>query len=253
MLNIDDIVLLEVGPGRALTTLSMQKKDLKSLASIPSLPLPNEGKMRIMVFYPHLGIYGSTGLLQTGDYSTENGKKKEIWLPSYAFDRKPCWLDIESKVPAQNGSLKNLENVMDVNITKTSKTDIESVESMRKTQILEKIAEIIEDNSGIEIDASQYDLNFLELGLDSLVLTQMAINLKNQFKSPITFRQLNGELGSPNLLAEHLDKVMPNTLMAVPKMNRKLTSIEKRYLRKWVRYSQASAPQMTIVKSLLWI
>ena len=49
---------------------------------------------------------------------------------------------------------------------------------MRKPIILNKIAEIIEDNSGIEIEANEYNQSFLELGLDSLVLTQMAINLK---------------------------------------------------------------------------
>ena len=85
---------------------------------------------------------------------------------------------------------------------------------MRKPIILNKISEIIEENSGVEIEASDYGQSFLELGLDSLVLTQMAITFKKEFNTPITFRQLNDEFGSPNLLADHIDKVLPKEVYA---------------------------------------
>src|SRR5690606_38497229 len=41
------------------------------------------------------------------------------------------------------------------------------------------------------------------------VLTQMAITCRNAFSVPITFRQLNDELSTPNLLANHLDENLP--------------------------------------------
>src|SRR5690606_21455921 len=84
----------------------------------------------------------------------------------------------------------------------------------RKTTILEKVSNIILNTSGVEIENSDYNSNFIELGLDSLVLTQMAITCRNEFKTDITFRQLNGELGTPNELAQYLDKTMPKELLA---------------------------------------
>jgi glutamate-1-semialdehyde aminotransferase/acyl carrier protein len=53
------------------------------------------------------------------------------------------------------------------------------------------------------------DMSFIEIGLDSLILTQVALMLKKQFSLPITFRQLNEELGSLELLANYLDAALP--------------------------------------------
>ncbi len=53
------------------------------------------------------------------------------------------------------------------------------------------------------------DMTFIEMGLDSLLLTQVALMLKKQFSLPITFRQLNEDLGTMNLLTAHLDANLP--------------------------------------------
>ena len=142
----------------------------------------------------------------------EGQVRSKVWLPSYVFDRKPCWVDppiIEGamKTDSNHTAVSNTINT-EQNILNEPKTNI-NTKIMRKPLLLKKIADIIEDNSGVEIEANEADQSFLELGLDSLVLTQMAITCKNEFNVPITFRQLNDEFGSPNLLAEHLDSVLP--------------------------------------------
>src|SRR5690606_7768013 len=50
---------------------------------------------------------------------------------------------------------------------------------------------------------------FLEIGLDSLLLTQLALTLKKQFQLPITFRKLSEAYSSIDLLAEYLDATLP--------------------------------------------
>src|SRR5690606_30433862 len=47
---------------------------------------------------------------------------------------------------------------------------------------------------------------FTEMGLDSLLLTQAALNFKKRFAVPVTFRQLSDELSS---LATVVDYVLP--------------------------------------------
>ncbi|REE25491.1 amino acid adenylation domain-containing protein [Winogradskyella pacifica] len=212
VLGLEDPVLLEMGPGRALTTLSMQKKGLKSLASIASLTIPKEGENAYHTILSALGDLWLNGIEPNWKSFYDGQARQKVWLPSYVFDRKPCWLDppvVDTTVNA----------VTDIN-TVTSNIEIEeniiidpipniNTKIMRKPLLLKKISDIIEDNSGIEIEENEADQSFLELGLDSLVLTQMAITCKNEFNVPITFRQLNDEFGSPNLLATHLDSVLP--------------------------------------------
>jgi amino acid adenylation domain-containing protein len=211
VLSLEDPVLLEIGPGRALTTLSLQKKNFKSLASISSLSLPKENETAHHTVLKALGELWVSGL-EPNWTSFYNGQtRQKVWLPAYVFDRKTCWidpLDIRPSIDTfQNNQKTSTEHQPVVSVPMDNTT------FMRKPVILNKIAEIIENNSGIEIEASDFNNSFIELGLDSLVLTQMAINLKNEFETPISFRQLNDEFGSPNLLAEHLDTVLPKQVM----------------------------------------
>jgi amino acid adenylation domain-containing protein len=218
VLGLDDPVLLEIGPGRALTTLSLQKKDLKAVASISSLSFPKENETAHHTVLTALGELWLHGLEPDWTSFYQGQTRQKVWLPAYVFDRKPCWIDPLHIQP----SLDNFQNNI---ITTTEHQPVVSLPNdnttfMRKPIILNEIAEIVENNSGIEIEASDFNQSFLELGLDSLVLTQMSINLKNEFKTPISFRQLNDEFGSPELLAEHLDTVLPKDVLApVPAVN----------------------------------
>jgi acyl transferase domain-containing protein len=212
VLELEDPVLLEIGPGRALTTLSLQKKDLKSLASIASLSFPKENETAHHTVLNALGDLWINGIEPNWSSFYDGQTRQKVWLPSYVFDRKPCWIDPIHVQPLidtiQNNIITTTEH------QPVTSLPIDNTTFMRKPIILNKITEIVENNSGIEIEASEFNQSFLELGLDSLVLTQMAINLKNEFKTPISFRQLNDEFGSPELLAEHLDNVLPKEVLA---------------------------------------
>ncbi|WP_400080183.1 amino acid adenylation domain-containing protein [Winogradskyella sp. R77965] len=206
VLRLEDPVLLEIGPGRALTTLSQQKKGLKSLASISSLTSPKEGEDSNYTVLTALGDLWMHGVEPNWNAYYDKQTRQKVWLPAYVFDRKPCWLDPIAVEQTTKSVAPKIEIVENIILDPKPNTNIEI---MRKPLILKKIANIIEDNSGIEIETNDAELSFLELGLDSLVLTQMAITCKNEFNVPITFRQLNDEFGTPDLLAEHLDKVLP--------------------------------------------
>ena len=210
MLTYEDAVLLEVGPGRALTTLSKQKKGEHKAVSISSLTIPDEENNSYHTVLEALGNLWLNGIEPNWNAFYNHQRRPMIALPSYVFDRKPCWAE-------QFNPYANTVNVADNyvpqitdNNSLLSTTIIKEQTTMpRKEILLNKISEIILNTSGIEPEASDYDHLFLELGLDSLVLTQMAITCKNEFGTPITFRQLNGEFGTPNLLAEHLDTILP--------------------------------------------
>jgi acyl carrier protein len=73
----------------------------------------------------------------------------------------------------------------------------------------EKVTAIIEDTTGLEVENSS--TSFVELGFDSLLLTQLASVIKREFKTNITFRQLSESVDSLDSLIAHLDKVLPPT------------------------------------------
>ena len=204
-LELEDIVLLEVGPGRALTTLSQQKKKTKSVSSVASLVVPKDNENSYHTVLHALGQLWQKGIEPNWQAFYKNQTKQKIWLPAYVFDRKACWVDPPTaKTIVINNTLTELNN----NESKQLQMNT-VVQPNRKTTILEKISNIVLDTSGMEIESSDFDHSFLELGLDSLVLTQMAITCKNEFNTPITFRQLNAEFSTPNLLASYLDENLP--------------------------------------------
>ncbi|MDY8134320.1 polyketide synthase [Aquimarina sp. 2201CG5-10] len=204
--ELDDILLLEMGPGRALTTLSQQKKKSKSATSIASLVLPGENKNSYHTILPALGQLWLKGIEPNWKAFYKKQSRQKVLLPTYAFDRKPCWVN----PPLKDITTENNSKSVEPNNNQPIQPKMTTVEQPnRKTVILEKISEIVLNTSGIELESSEYDYSFLELGLDSLVLTQMAITCKNEFKTPITFRQLNDEFGTPNLLTSYLDENLP--------------------------------------------
>jgi glutamate-1-semialdehyde aminotransferase/acyl carrier protein len=134
-----------------------------------------------------------------------NQTRLKLNLPTYAFDNKRYWLDAPLPVNATER----------VQVTETQITPIQQEQTpiqqslMRKELLTGKLKELFEDASGIEIDGASTDMNFIEIGFDSLLLTQIATNLKKEFNVPITFRKLFEEYNTIDSLASYLDASLP--------------------------------------------
>lgn len=79
----------------------------------------------------------------------------------------------------------------------------------RKEIIRRKLATIISEMSGIPADAISPTDSFLEMGFDSLFLTQANLRFRREFKVKITFRQLFDEAPCLDALAGYLDEQLP--------------------------------------------
>ena len=71
------------------------------------------------------------------------------------------------------------------------------------------IISIFADLSGEDVASAEPGTTFLEMGFDSLFLTQAAQELLNKFGLKITFRALLGDLGSIEALTEHVAAALP--------------------------------------------
>jgi len=211
---IDDghTLFLELGPGKSVATLTRQqagKTPVVALSSIEKEENQSASQKAILRTLGQLWINGVTPDWKA--FYEEETRKKITDLPTYAFDRKEYWVNAAPKNNIHT-ELKNTEETED-NVIST----ISSVPASPKEKVIEKIKGILEDASGLDMDNVTPAMSFIEAGLDSLALTQVALLLKKQFATSVTFRQLNDPLGTIELLADHLLQYLPKETGALQK------------------------------------
>lgn len=198
ILTYDNPVFLEVGPSAVTATLI--KQIARSTTTLPLRAvhsLTNNGNDYESILTA-LGYLWNSGLNPDWGNYYAGQKRKRLSLPTYQFDRKRFWVN---PTPVSSNSYTFPEQT-----TETNKL-IPAI--MRLTKLTSKIKQLLEDASGIEMQDVETNRNFLEIGLDSLLLTQVAISLKKEFNLPITFRKLNEEYPSIEALVNYIDQNTP--------------------------------------------
>ncbi|PBJ08950.1 type I polyketide synthase [Flavobacterium sp. ACN6] len=206
--KLEDFILLEVGPGQTLTTLARQQAAGKIISAFPSLTFPkDEQENEYFTVLNALGDLWMRGVNPDWKSFYSEQQRQKIELPSYVFDRKHCWIEpLETRETAIIQKASVSESPI-ISIETESKNV--HIKDSKKDSILFKISEIIENASGITFDSDSASNTFLELGLDSLSLTQLSGKLKKEFDLPITFRQLNEGFSTPSLLADYIELNLP--------------------------------------------
>jgi len=206
--QLNDFILLEVGPGQTLITLARQQAAGKIIPAFPSITFPkDENDNEYSSLLTALGELWMRGINPDWKSFYSQQKRQKIELPNYIFDRKPCWIEplgvLETIAPQKIIVSETLV------ISKPTETNTETSNHSRKDEVLAKISDIIKNASGIVYEPEASANTFLELGLDSLSLTQLSGKLKKEFNLPITFRQLNEAFSTPSLLADYIELNLP--------------------------------------------
>ncbi|WP_348799928.1 amino acid adenylation domain-containing protein [Flavobacterium adhaerens] len=224
--ELDDFILLEVGPGTTLTTLARQQAAGKIIPAYPSLTFPkDEEENEYNTILNTLGDLWLKGINLDWDCFYKHQQRQKIELPSYVFDRKHCWIDPIASINTVVAPKNNvIQETPQVNLN--TETEPIQTNSTKKDAVLSKISEIILKASGISVDSDAISNTFLELGLDSLSLTQLSGRLKNEFELPITFRQLNEGYSTPLLLAEYVELNLPENHVLNSQNDTQKTNIE---------------------------
>ncbi|TDO97047.1 polyketide synthase [Flavobacterium sp. 245] len=209
LLKLEDPIFIEIGPGHTLTTLTKQQATGKIIPAFTSLAAPKNKMNEYNSVLQTLGELWQKGIDPDWNAFYSGQDRQKVELPSYVFDRKRCWID-PPLVQMQNSIPVSVAiNAKNTDIIQNSISKLNGNKPMRKTTILNNISSIVSQTSGIDYPNDASSQSFLDLGMDSLTLTQLAIRLKKDFKIAITFRQLNEEFSSPSLLADYLDLNLP--------------------------------------------
>jgi glutamate-1-semialdehyde aminotransferase/malonyl CoA-acyl carrier protein transacylase/acyl carrier protein len=143
---------------------------------------------------------------------------RRVPLPSYPFERRRFWLDAAAyqrdvpisaatKLPSSDGPAAPLDHPP--TLPEKTLTVSTTSKGQRRPRIVQELRQLFEAVSGIDFTEADPSQSFAELGLDSLILTQISLQIKRKFSLKITFRELMESYRSLAALAEHIDLGLP--------------------------------------------
>ncbi|HLL21178.1 MAG TPA: aminotransferase class III-fold pyridoxal phosphate-dependent enzyme, partial [Kofleriaceae bacterium] len=197
-------VLIEIGPRGTLSALARQAVAGKR-ALPPAIPSTGDTADRepeaIAAAVGQLWSLGAQ-LDWAGYRSTE--RRRRVALPAYPFQRTRHWVDAPAEVapPIAAASVPAPVVEMPVMSKLASSTD-------RRPRLVASICELVEEVSGLDVTGADPATPWLELGLDSLTLTQLALQVQRTHQVKVTFRQVMESFPSMAALAQLLDEQLP--------------------------------------------
>ncbi len=193
-----DRVMLEVGPRTTATTLARQQSsDSKKQAAVPSLGDSAGNGNELAQLLKAVGGLWQSGVLIDWSKFYEREERFRISMPTYAFERIRHWVDPVAMVA--DGGRAIASTTIEAPVPNSGDANLSPKESL-----IAQIKHLLEESSGLELAEAGNEETFLEMGLDSLFLTQVATSLSKKFGVKISFRQLNEELANLDKLADHI-------------------------------------------------
>ncbi|MFO1407133.1 MAG: amino acid adenylation domain-containing protein [Steroidobacteraceae bacterium] len=224
--EVEGAVFLECGPRATLSTLVRQHRGRGGAATaVASLADAPEAEVRSVA---EAGGQLWTVGVRAGCPWVKAGRRRKVTLPTYPFERQRYW--VEAKPAAQEGAATPVA-ALDAGPARDNgaaytapaviagepmSNAVTQAGADRRPGLVARLRKTFEDVSGFELGDADAAASFVELGLDSLTLTQVALQLKKEFKVPVTFRQLMESYRSFDALAAFLDQQLPPDAAPAP-------------------------------------
>ena len=232
--TMQNAVLLEVGPGNTLNTLALQHPAKKpDQVVLPSLPDSARTITDSESMLNALGRLWVAGVQPDWTAFHKNEQLHRVSLPTYPFERKRYW--VEPTISSPNALPQNPQ-VNSAVIEAPSRPPAEQITAAcetnqgnelmsestvgvnsavpRRETIEKTLLAMFQDLSGINAADMDPSASFMELGFDSLFLTQATQELQGKFGVKITFRQLLDQESSIGALARYIDAKQPAEVAA---------------------------------------
>jgi len=210
-------VLLEVGSRTTLTALSRQHPQLAAAGKVAMASMADSPDGELKRFRHAAGQLWMHGVHIDLTAFDRRRRRRRLTLPTYAFERQRYWIEATPApaarvlqhpasipAPAEPGGLHLVEG----GTARDAGPALDLVPAAPAGMGLTgRLRVLFEDASGLSIPDEH--TAFIEAGLDSLALTQVALRLEKTFGVKITFRQLMGECSTLALLAQKLAPLVP--------------------------------------------
>jgi amino acid adenylation domain-containing protein len=223
-------ILLEVGPGNVLSTLAFQALQGATTAVVTSLQDSARESSDRACMLEALGRLWTHGA-EPNWSALHPQPLRRVPLPTYPFERKRYWIDAPPKergvrlsqavsaAPADivvQAPVASQDNTVMTQQQNNPPPAVQSPAGGRIEELSAAIAAILENLSGSAPPSVTAPISFLEMGYDSLFLTQVAQKIQSQLKVKITFRQLLAQYSTIPSLAAFLAEKLPAPAAAAP-------------------------------------
>lgn len=197
-------IFLEVGPGQVLSTFTRQNRRREAgHAVIATIRHPQEATSDTDFLLGARGRFWIAG----GKLADQGAdQRRRVPLPTYPFERKRHWIDAIAF--AAYDRAESAQSA-DPATQEAPATPAEVEPATRRERILGQLKAIVCKLSGLPVDRVDPHATFLELGFDSLFLTQANAAFKKAFKISLTTRQLIESTPVLDALATYIDDTLP--------------------------------------------
>ena len=202
-LQIDDTsIFVEVGPSQALTALTRQHRNAQNVVPrvVPLLAPAQDPGAPAERALQGLGALWSAGVELAWPVPAN---ARRIALPAYPFRGEPHWF---VRKPVTTSTVTAPLSLIEEDVRPMS----------RLPRLEQELTRILIDVSGLSADAIDHDTAFVNLGLDSLSLTQATLELERVFGLKLRFRRLMEDLDTLAKLGHFLDNELPADKFAPP-------------------------------------
>jgi amino acid adenylation domain-containing protein len=218
-------LFIEIGPRSTLATLVRQHATKAQPASAVALLADQPGTESASWRLGAGRLWAQGADIDLGALDTRTNRHR-LRLPTYPFERKRFWVEIAAapapsaapvalaapaaSVAAVAAALPLSSSVPSTpSLPELTMTAVASNPPARRASLVTRLRDLFENLSGIDMAGVEGAAPFVEIGLDSLTLTQAALQVKKTFKVNLSFRQLMESYRSFDALAEFLDATLP--------------------------------------------
>jgi len=199
-------VLLEVGTRTTLSALSRQHPQLAKAQKAAVSSLADEPAGELSRFRQAAGQLWAHGVAIDLPGLDHRTRRQRVCLPTYAFERQRYWIEAmaapSATVLPHPASNTHAADVAGLHLVESGSGAGAGAGGSREELLVARLRAVFEDAAGLEVQDA--DMNFIEAGLDSLMLTQIALQLQKAFGVKVTFRQLMGDCATLSSLAAML-------------------------------------------------
>ncbi|MBA3429722.1 MAG: aminotransferase class III-fold pyridoxal phosphate-dependent enzyme, partial [Actinobacteria bacterium] len=204
-------VAVEVGPGQTLSGFARQHPGrVDGQVVVPTLPHPSEKIPDDAFFLAAVGKLWAAGVPVELASLHAGEQRFRVPLPTYPFERDRHWIE-RAAVPAAQVSTSGNGRTSggEVILRQPEPVASPAPHGDRRFRIQERLVEEFSALSGMSAQELDTRASFLELGFDSLFMTQAASATGAAFGTKVSFRHLLEEAPTLDALASWLDERLP--------------------------------------------
>jgi acyl transferase domain-containing protein/glutamate-1-semialdehyde aminotransferase len=198
VLETGDCLWLEAGPGRTLGALVRQQGGTCVQSSVSSRG-DRSARQHLLEAVGALWAHGATI-----EWPQPNGERRacRVALPTYPFERRRHWIDPPAGIAA--AAVRAVPEAGETPFERAPVPAISTADPDPRPPVSDleaTLVGVLQQISGLDARAIDMTASFLDLGFDSLLLTQAALAVRQTCGVQVSLRHLLGETPSVRSLA----------------------------------------------------